>query len=66
MILKNPIIDDKIPPAITTCHKESPRFSTLVATLLRFPRILKPRTIMAKPRVTKLASILSRGQFLLK
>jgi hypothetical protein len=63
MILKNPIMDDRMPPAITTCHRESPKFSTLVATLLRLPRILKPKTIMDKPRNIRLASALSRGQF---
>jgi hypothetical protein len=66
MILKKPIMDDRMPPAITTCHRESPRFSILVATLLRLPRILKPNTTMDKPRETRLASLLSSGQFLSK
>lgn len=51
-----------IPPEITTRHIGRPRFSTLVAPLLRFPRMLKPSTIMDMPRKVKPNSGLSIGQ----
>ena len=62
MILKRPMRDVKIPAEITTRHIGKPKLLTLVAGLLRFPRILKPRTIIDMPRKTKPYSGLSMGQ----
>lgn len=61
-ILKNPMIAVRIPPAITTLHNGRPRFWMLVAGLLRFPKILKPRANIDVPRKTKPCSELSKGQ----
>ncbi len=62
MILNRPMSDVKIPEAITTRHIGRPKFWTLVADLLRLPRMLKPRTIMDMPKKTKPDSGLSIGQ----
>ncbi len=62
MILKNPMRAVRIPEAITIRHIGRPKLSTLVAALLRLPKILKPKTIMAMPRKTKPDSGLSMGQ----
>jgi hypothetical protein len=62
IILKSPIKDVIIPPAMTTRHIGRPKFCTLVAPLLRLPKMLKPSTIIDKPRKTKPHSGLSMGQ----
>ena len=61
MILKSPNKAFRIPDAMTTRHIGKPRLCTLVATLLRFPRVIKPRAIMDKPRATRPASLLNAG-----
>ena len=62
-ILATPMIEDKIPDAMTRRQSASPRFSTLVASLLRCPKMLKPRINIARPRGTKPDSGLSSGQY---
>jgi hypothetical protein len=62
MMLKRPITDDRIPDAMTMRQRGSPKFSTLVANLLRLPKMLKPRMIIDKPRGTNPDSGLSSGQ----
>jgi hypothetical protein len=66
IMLKRPINAHKIPPEMTTRHKGSPRFVTLVATLLRLPRVLNPKIIIVRPRNTSPDSSLSSGQLLAK
>lgn len=61
-MLKNPIRAVRIPDEMTILHMGRPRLSALVAVLLRFPRMLKPKTIIAVPRKTKPDSGLSIGQ----
>jgi len=62
MILKSPNSELRIPDDMTTRHIGKPRFSTLVATLLRFPRVMKPRQIIEMPRATKPDSSQNEGQ----
>lgn len=63
MMLATPITDVRMAPEMTTLHSGRPRFSTLVAGLLRFPSILNPSTNIDVPRKTKPCSGLSKGQF---
>jgi hypothetical protein len=66
MILNNPIKEVIIPPEITTRHIGKPKFCTLVAPLLRLPKMLKPSTTIDMPRKTKPHSGLSMGQLCAK
>jgi hypothetical protein len=65
-MLKTPMTEDKIPPAMTTRQRGSPRLSTLVATLFRLPRVLKPIIIIVRPRKVNPDSSLSTGHFFAK
>lgn len=65
-MLKRPIRDERMPAAMTTRQRGSPRVSTLVAPLLRLPNMLKPRMIIESPRQTKPESGPKFGQFLAK
>ena len=62
-MLKNPIKDERMPDAMTIRHMGKPRLSWLVAFLLRFPRMLNPKTIIVNPRKTNPDSALSIGQW---
>lgn len=61
-MLVTPMMQVKIPDAMTICQKERPRTPWLVAVLFRLPRIETPTTIKKKPRVKKPEVILSKGQ----
>ena len=63
MMLKRPIKAERMPEAMTMRQSGRPKFATLVALLLRLPRILKPRMIIDMPRKTKPDSMLSNGQY---
>jgi hypothetical protein len=65
-MLKRPIRDERMPDAMTIRQRGRPKVLTLVALLLRLPRMLKPRMIIDVPRKTKPDSMLSNGQFLAK
>jgi len=62
----NPMIDARIPEAMTIRQKGSPRASWDVAGLLRFPRMLNPRVIIDRPRKTNPDEGERRGQVLRK
>lgn len=62
MMFAKPRTALRIPPAITTLHNGKPKFSTLVAFLLRLPRMLKPRMIIELPRKENPEFLLSIGQ----
>ena len=62
-MLMTPRNTTTIPEDITIRQKESPRDFSLVACLLRFPRIETPTMIISTPRVTKPEDGLRRGQF---
>jgi hypothetical protein len=51
---------------MTSRHRGRPRLSTLVATLLRFPSVLQPKTVIVSPRKENPDSSLNNGQFLMK
>lgn len=55
-------MDTIIPEAITMLQELNPRDSSLVASLLRFPRMETPTMIMMIPKVTKPEEGDSRGQ----
>jgi len=52
-ILKVPITKDRIPEAIRIRHIGKPKDSWLVASLFKFPSMLRPTTTIASPRKTK-------------
>lgn len=62
MRFTTPRIVMTMPEEMTICQKEWPRTCSLVAALLRLPRMETPRIIMATPRVTKPELGLRRGQ----
>ena len=62
----NPMMEVRIPEAITMRQKGRPRAAWEVAGLLRFPRMLKPRVIIERPRKTKPLDGERRGQVLRK
>lgn len=66
MMLKKPMMEVKIPEAMTIRQSGRPKLSTLVAALFRLPRMLKPKMIIDMPRGTKPDSELRRGQYLTK
>jgi len=66
IMLKRPIKEERMPDAMTMRQRGRPRVVTLVAVLLRLPKMLKPRAIMDMPRKTKPDSMLSIGQFCAK
>jgi hypothetical protein len=53
MTFEMPIIDERIPDAMTMRHKGNPMASSLVAPLFKFPRMLKPKMSIEVPRNTK-------------
>lgn len=61
-MLTTPKMDTIIPEAITMLQELNPRDSSLVASLLRFPRMETPTMIMMIPKVTKPEEGDSRGQ----
>jgi len=65
-ILTKPMTEVTMPLAITILQSGRPKFSTLVASLLRCPRILNPRMIIARPSGTKPDSLLRSGHHFLK
>lgn len=62
MMLRKPRMITTIPDDMTIRQKARPSESSLVAPLLRLPRMETPRMIMATPSVTKPELRLRRGQ----
>ena len=62
-MLTTPKTSTTMPEEITMRQKASPSDCSLVAVLLRFPRMPTPTTIIRNPRVTKPEEMLRRGQF---
>ena len=61
-MLITPRTTTTMPEEITIRQNASPRDCSLVACLLRFPRMPTPTIIMRDPRVTKPEDELRRGQ----
>ena len=62
MMLMKPMAKTITPAPMTILQKGMPRFSWLVASLLRLPRRLLPMTIMPRPRKLKPCELLRTGQ----